>query len=263
MHHTVDRNDYTRTQVPAMVRGMYAYHVKSRGWCDLGYNFLVDRFGRAFEGRYGGTQLPVLGAHTGSYNANSFGVSMIGNYEKAAPTAGDAGDDGQDDRVEDGRQLPFAPGNDHAGRQPSAHRLRPSRHQGDGVPGQQAVQRLGWLRQRINILMGGSVSTPIYRFARRLGFRWSASRSGVSIGPGPAGRRTSAPGTSSSPLPPAPIRRWACSGPCTGGWAPERRLGLPITEMYEVKGGMRQKFQRGWLIYNRTPARSTSSTEAS
>ena len=42
VHHTADRNDSTRTQVPAMVRAMYTYHVKSRGWCDLGYNFLVD-----------------------------------------------------------------------------------------------------------------------------------------------------------------------------------------------------------------------------
>jgi hypothetical protein len=87
VHHTADRNDYTRTQVPAMVRAMYAYHVKSRGWCDLGYNFLVDRFGRVFEGRYGGAQLPVLGAHTASYNSNSFGVAVIGNFEQAAPPA--------------------------------------------------------------------------------------------------------------------------------------------------------------------------------
>ncbi len=43
-------------------------------------------FGRAFEGRYGGAQLPVLGAHTGEFNANSFGVSLIGNFEKTAPT---------------------------------------------------------------------------------------------------------------------------------------------------------------------------------
>jgi len=87
VHHTADRNDYTRTQVPAMVRAMYAYHVKSRGWCDLGYNFLVDRFGRVFEGRYGGAQLPVLGAHTAAFNANSFGVALIGNFEQAAPPA--------------------------------------------------------------------------------------------------------------------------------------------------------------------------------
>ena len=69
-----------------MIRSIYAYHVKSRGWCDLGYNFLVDKFGRAWEGRYGGMQLPVLGAHTGEYNAGSFGVSLIGNYETTVPS---------------------------------------------------------------------------------------------------------------------------------------------------------------------------------
>jgi uncharacterized protein with LGFP repeats len=101
------------------------YHVKSRGWCDLGYNFLVDRFGRAFEGRYGGAQLPVLGAHTGSYNANSFGVAS-GTHST-----------------------------------------------------------LGVFRTRYRRLGAGSA-----------------------------------------------------------------RLGLPVTDLYAVQGGLKQKFQRGWLIYN-------------
>jgi len=80
-------HDYTRAQVPAMVRATYAYHVKGRGWCDIGYNFLVDRFGRIFEGRYGGMQFPVLGAHTGGYNTDSFGISLIGNFQLVVPTA--------------------------------------------------------------------------------------------------------------------------------------------------------------------------------
>ena len=46
VHHTVNANDYTEDQVPAIIRSIYAYHVKSRGWSDIGYNFLVDRFGR-------------------------------------------------------------------------------------------------------------------------------------------------------------------------------------------------------------------------
>ena len=54
IHHTVNANSYTSAQVPALLRGIYAYHTQSRGWRDIGYNYLVDRFGRIWEGRYGG-----------------------------------------------------------------------------------------------------------------------------------------------------------------------------------------------------------------
>ena len=53
-----------RAEVPAIIRSIYAYHAQSRGWSDIGYNFLVDRFGRIWEGRYGGVDRPVVGAHT-------------------------------------------------------------------------------------------------------------------------------------------------------------------------------------------------------
>ncbi len=86
VHHTVNANDYTRDQVPSIIRGIYAYHVRSRGWSDIGYNFLVDRFGRIWEGRYGGVDRPVVGAHTLGYNDNAFAASAIGNYETARPS---------------------------------------------------------------------------------------------------------------------------------------------------------------------------------
>ena len=86
VHHTVNANDYTRAQVPALLRGIYAYHTQSRGWSDIGYNFLVDRFGRIWEGRYGGIDRPVVGAHTLNYNDYSFAMSAIGNYETARPS---------------------------------------------------------------------------------------------------------------------------------------------------------------------------------
>jgi hypothetical protein len=60
--------------------------VKSRGWSDIGYNFLVDRFGRIWEGRYGGIDKPVVGAHTLNYNDYSFAMSAIGNFETTQPT---------------------------------------------------------------------------------------------------------------------------------------------------------------------------------
>jgi hypothetical protein len=87
VHHTVNANDYTAAQVPAIIRGIYAYHTQSKGWSDVGYNFLVDRFGRIWEGRYGGVDRPVVGAHTLGYNDDAFAMSAIGNFETAQPPA--------------------------------------------------------------------------------------------------------------------------------------------------------------------------------
>lgn len=86
VHHTVNGNYYTREQVPALLRGIYAYHTQSRGWSDIGYNFIVDRFGRIWEGRYGGIDRPVVGAHTLGYNEKTFAMSALGNFETAQPT---------------------------------------------------------------------------------------------------------------------------------------------------------------------------------
>ncbi|WP_300682144.1 FG-GAP-like repeat-containing protein [Nocardioides sp.] len=86
VHHTVNANDYTAAEVPGIIRSIYAYHVKSKGWRDIGYNFLVDRFGRIWEGRYGGVSRPVVGAHTENYNNDSFAMSAIGNYDIAQPS---------------------------------------------------------------------------------------------------------------------------------------------------------------------------------
>jgi uncharacterized protein with LGFP repeats len=86
VHHTVNSNDYSRSDGKAIVRSILAYHTQSRGWCDIGYNFLIDRYGRIYVGRKGGARLPVRGAHAGDYNTNSVGVSLIGNFEEARPT---------------------------------------------------------------------------------------------------------------------------------------------------------------------------------
>ena len=86
VHHTVTANDYGKDDVPSILRGIYAYHTRSRGWSDIGYNFLVDRFGRTWEGRYGGVGRPVVGAHTIGYNEDSFAVSAIGNFDVARPS---------------------------------------------------------------------------------------------------------------------------------------------------------------------------------
>lgn len=86
VHHTVNANDYSADQVPGLLRSIYAYHTKSRGWSDVGYNFLVDRFGRIWEGRAGGVDKAVVGAHTLGYNEYSFAMSAIGNFDITQPS---------------------------------------------------------------------------------------------------------------------------------------------------------------------------------
>jgi hypothetical protein len=83
VHHTVNDNTYAPGDVPSLIRGLYHFHVFTNGWCDIGYNFLVDRFGRAWEGRFGGITKAVIGAHTGGFNTGATGVSLIGNLDTA------------------------------------------------------------------------------------------------------------------------------------------------------------------------------------
>jgi flagellar hook assembly protein FlgD len=87
VHHTGSGNSYTRAEAPAIVRGAYYYHTKALGWSDVGYNFLVDRYGTVYEGRYGGISEGVIGAQTLGFNTGSTGVSVIGEYTHVAPPA--------------------------------------------------------------------------------------------------------------------------------------------------------------------------------
>ena len=87
IHHTASGNTYTAAEAPAVVRGIYAYHTRSLGWSDIGYNFLIDRFGTIYEGRYGGMKRGVVGAQVLGFNKGSTGISVIGNFAGDAPPA--------------------------------------------------------------------------------------------------------------------------------------------------------------------------------
>jgi flagellar hook assembly protein FlgD len=85
VHHTDSGNDYTRAEAPAIVRAVYAYHTRSLHWSDVGYNFLIDRYGTVYEGRYGGVSKGAIGAQTLGFNTGSIGVSVIGTFTTATP----------------------------------------------------------------------------------------------------------------------------------------------------------------------------------
>ncbi len=85
VHHTAGGNTYSQADAPALVRGIYTYHVKSLGWSDIGYNFLLDRFGTIYEGRYGGVRKGVVGAQVYGFNTGSTGISVIGTYTSEMP----------------------------------------------------------------------------------------------------------------------------------------------------------------------------------
>ncbi len=84
VHHTAGSNNYTAAQSAAIVRGIELYHVQGNGWNDIGYNFLVDKYGQVFEGRYGGVDKAVVGAHSLGFNTGSVGVAVLGDYGRAA-----------------------------------------------------------------------------------------------------------------------------------------------------------------------------------
>ena len=59
---------------------MAKYHRDTNGWNDLGYNFVVDKYGQIFEGRAGGIDQAVIGAQAQGYNSHSTGIANIGTF---------------------------------------------------------------------------------------------------------------------------------------------------------------------------------------
>jgi len=90
VHHTAGTNNDPHPK--ATMRAIYHYHTVTRGWCDIGYNFVIAPDGRLFEGRWARRYAPwelhtgetiggrgVAGAHVADFNSGSVGVSLMGN----------------------------------------------------------------------------------------------------------------------------------------------------------------------------------------
>ena len=87
VHQSVTANGYSSGEVPAIMRSIYYFHTRVRGWNDIGYNFAVDAYGRIWEARAGGIDQAVVGAQAGGYNLESFGAVLLGDFDSALPTS--------------------------------------------------------------------------------------------------------------------------------------------------------------------------------
>jgi len=75
-HHTATSNDYV--DAVEMIKSIQNYHMDERGWCDIGYHFLVDRDGNIYEGR----PLSALGAHVAGHNQGNVGIAVLGDFNE-------------------------------------------------------------------------------------------------------------------------------------------------------------------------------------
>lgn len=86
VHHTVSANEYRPGDSAAILLAICRYHRDDNGWDDIGYNFLVDRYGQLFEGRAGGIDKAVVGAQAQGFNRVSTSVSNIGTFDNVPET---------------------------------------------------------------------------------------------------------------------------------------------------------------------------------
>ena len=87
IHHTVNSNTYSRSQVPSMLRSIQAYHQDTRGWADIAYNFVVDRFGTIWEARARSYEDPVIGSASSGDETGDVTVAFLGDGSTCTPSS--------------------------------------------------------------------------------------------------------------------------------------------------------------------------------
>ncbi|GAA4929731.1 N-acetylmuramoyl-L-alanine amidase [Actinoplanes utahensis] len=157
VHHTASGNGYHCGQSASIVRGIVNFHIRSKKWNDVGYNFLVDKCGTIFEGRAGGVNRSVLGAHTLGFNENASAIAVIGDHRSApVPAAAKASVAqlaayklGAWGNAPLGKARMVSGGSDRFGKGSPAVLNRISAHRDTGrteCPGNSLYGQLGWIR---------------------------------------------------------------------------------------------------------------------
>jgi len=78
IHHTASSKNLDNPK--QAIRDIYRWHAVSRGWGDIGYNYVIDQYGNIYEGRYGGEG--VVGGHVLRANTGTIGIAVLGNYQE-------------------------------------------------------------------------------------------------------------------------------------------------------------------------------------
>jgi hypothetical protein len=86
VHHTASSTRHEPEEVDGILRGIRSFHVESRGWSDIAYNFLIDRYGVVWEGRAGSLDGPIAGDATGGNQGFTQLVCLIGDFTAELPT---------------------------------------------------------------------------------------------------------------------------------------------------------------------------------
>lgn len=79
--HTATEDCNTQSKCVLRVRLIQSFHIESRGWNDIGYNFLLGGDGSVYVGR----GWDYVGAHTKGYNFKSICIAFIGTFNNEPP----------------------------------------------------------------------------------------------------------------------------------------------------------------------------------
>ncbi|WP_032381074.1 N-acetylmuramoyl-L-alanine amidase [Rhodococcoides fascians] len=264
VHHTAGSNDYSKSESAEIVRAIYAYHAQTLGWCDIGYNALVDKYGQIFEGRAGGLDKPVQGAHAGGFNENTVGVAMMGDYSTEDPSQetvdsvgkflgwrlGKAGLDpkGTTTMTSEGTDFTFI----GKGKTVDLPVIFGHRDVGNTeCPGDAGYARLGEIRDIAAANLGGGDLAPAAPDTTD-----TAPDTAVTD-PAPSRPGTDVSSTLGENIPAlvAELQRLAATSPVAQKWLASGgetgSLGVPVSGLVQVSGGREKaQFQNGEIITN-------------
>ena len=230
VHHTAGTNNYSAGQSASIVRGIYYYHAVTLDWGDIGYNFLIDKYGTVFEGRSGSVAAPAgemsVGAHARGVNTGTMGLSMMGDYSSVSPS------DAQLSSV--GRMAGWF-----------------LKHAGIADANGRAGLHV-WTTERYQA--GSTISMPRILGHRDVGYTTCPGNVGYSkLGTIRTIAQTQIDGGSASSTAPGAVTlRGAILTAWTAAGGERSKVGLPTTsEIASSKGGVYQRFEHGVAYWTR------------